>query len=341
MKPSPFLYINEKPCPQTIKLLKSTYLGTKGAKYKLKNTDQRIKELDSPLYLSLKRKNSILGNITFCRRNSIWYIRYFAFHSSFQSGEKRKHSNNKKGIIKTNLEEFFESVLNNKFKGEKCNGFYAYIDPLNERSSWFSKVFRFQKIDSLATQTFSRLFPKKSNRFIVSNYNETIGQKLQQQYSNHLFFFQDLLKKSLFYCLRNDENEIIAIARCTKAEWEIERLPGRFGKTLTKIIPFIPVLNLFIKPKQHRFLVTDSVYIKNNEKEILEELFSSLLAHFNERIIFWWVSQQDTLYNQVKNKIRWGIMHRFLSVPAVDVVFKGKKEIISEKPVFTFGQDFV
>src|SRR5690606_41375466 len=90
--------LSDHPEPGIIELLKATRLGTKGATYRHLDTEKRINELVTPLFLYIQRREKVLGNITFCRRSlptsvNVFYIRYFAFDrkwSAYEGEEQEK-----------------------------------------------------------------------------------------------------------------------------------------------------------------------------------------------------------------------------------------------------------
>lgn len=164
MSLSSLFKIRYEASPQLLDLLSKTTLGTNGAKYKHLDTRKRILEADDPLYLSLERKGRLIGNITLCRRGSMWYIRYFAFDSIFQTGSKQKSTGRSNSFLKREIGSFFDEVFEGAHSVEKPDSFYAYIDPKNDRSKWMSTNFGFQTVGHLATQTFSRINPKSSDK---------------------------------------------------------------------------------------------------------------------------------------------------------------------------------
>ena len=69
-----------------VELLSGVELGTNGAKYVHLDIKERIKEADNPLSFSLERNNRLIANITFCERDTGYYLRYFAFSRHFRVG---------------------------------------------------------------------------------------------------------------------------------------------------------------------------------------------------------------------------------------------------------------
>ncbi len=325
-------------------LLQKTTLGTNGARYQHLNTREIIDDLDNPLFLTLERNNSVLGNVTFCKREKNWYIRYFAFDQIFQRKKSNSINNlndssnfkSKKIGLKSTLNNFFEESLKTE---NDC--FYAYIDPKNLRSKFMCENFGFQSIGKLITHSFSRLYPKSAaNIEEIVDINE-IGN-INLKFENHLFYTNFHPKRTNIYALKNERGEIICSARIQKAHWRIESLPGKFGKTWVKIIPFIPILNKLLNPKDYRFLVTDMVFCKDNNPDYLSTFFEGILAQENYKLMLWWIDEKDKL-NDLQKKISWGIFKQFLGNPMVDVVtkFDESKKIDFEKTIFVSGIDLI
>jgi hypothetical protein len=340
---NPIFKIREQVTESIIRLLEQTTLGTNGAKYKHLDTSRRIHESDNPLFLTLERNDKVLGNITFCRREKDWYIRYFAFHSLAQAGEKKKKEDKGNSLLKRELNQFFDDCFTGKTDGNKVRSMYAYIDPKNDRSIWMSANFGFHVIRQLATQSFSRVKPQASDR-LEHLYNwEEIKELVESNYGDHGYYINTHASKAPFYVLRNEFGEIIACTRVTKVNWQIVRMPGKLGGILTKAIPFVPVLRKLIRPDHHTFLVPEIVCIKNNDPKILDELFSSILERERLNLILWWIDSREPLYVNVKNKMDWGLLHKLIGSTPVDVVQKtaNNEVLFNDRPVFVTAWDMV
>jgi hypothetical protein len=333
--------VRETPTEGIITLLEQTTLGTNGAQYRHLDTRKRILEADNPLFLSVERNERVLGNLTFCRRGTTWYIRYFAFASTVQSGKSGKKVIGGNSIYKKEIAVFFNEVLTTQTFG-KVNRMYAYIEPRNERSMWMGEQFGFEKVATLATQSFSRYSPKSSSRIQKLENWEDVAPVVRSTYSSHNFYHENHIQKGPFYTLRNHSGEILALAATTHVTWEIVRLPGKYGKVLTKIIPFIPLLNRIIRPENHSFLVMDAVCLPSQNPNDLEELFAGILHAENKNLILWWIDEKDSLYNEVKTKLKWGLLHTLVGVNPVDVMERHSKHASHEdRPVFVSAFDLV
>ncbi len=310
----PAFQLYETATPELIQFLSNTVLGTHGAKYQHLDTQERIEQLENPLHLSLIRSEKILGNITFSRRGKNWYVRYFAFDVLYKRSSKKNNQQSKKSILKNEIRQFFK----NKLDSGEVDCFYAYIDPKNDNSHLLAKVLGFRKANKLTTQTFSRFRPTISTRFtLIDDLNMQRGL-IHNQFSNYSFFHeQNHLGK--MYCLRNEQSEIIAFACCHLLKWKIHRLPGKLGQLAVNFIPFVPVLNQLINPHHHKFIGIDNVWVVDNDSELLDELFNSILAYEKLKLIVWWANTSDVaLYN----KTNWGAMHALFNSSPVNLYYQ-------------------
>ncbi len=335
----PIFKFRTEPNEEIIDLLDSVTLGTDGAQYKHLDTREKIQEADNPLYLSMERREKVLGNVTFCRRGKNWYIRYFAFDSAMQSQGTKKSSS--KGLLKRELNAFFDHQL----ESEEVDSFYAYIDPRNVKSLWMSENFGFKTVGKIATQSYSSIDKLKTKRVQMDAQPTEIPQEIDSHFRVQNFYFTEQLEKGEHFSIRNEAGELIAFAKATSAHWQIKRLPGKMGGTLVKLIPFLPLISRLVKPKSHRFVTVEAVYIKDNIPQVLKELFDGILAHSGRRIIFWWVDETDDLYRSVHAKIKWGILHKLIGVNQVNLVKRSlagrSNQQRTNKVNYTSGFDFI
>lgn len=332
----PIFKLREQVTEGIIQLLESVTLGTDGAHYRHLDTRERIHEADNPLYLSMERHEKVLGNITLCRRENNWYIRYFAFSAGMQAGGKQK-SNAKDGLLRRELEKFFQQAMEN----EGVDQFYAYIDPRNVKSLWMSENFGFSTVAKVATQTFSRTSWKKSTR--VRREEHDLPVEVVERFKKRPFFFNDQLNKLPYYSIRDKDGELLAFAKGYTADWEISRLPGKWGGVLTKLIPFVPFVRKVIRPKSHSFLVPEAVYVKGDSSELLNELFEGMLSIEKKNLLIWWVDEKDPLYAKSHKNVRWGLLDRMVGVNHADVVVRSKDGNSKglNDPIYTSGFDFI
>lgn len=338
---NPPFYLRESPTEELLDLLDETVLGTSGARYRHLDTRNRVFAADNPLFLTLERTKKVLANVTFCRRGTAWYIRFFAFQGALQASGKSHSLEKRKGVLKNELNQFFGAALRGNVSDEKVESFYAYIDPKNERSKWMSENFGFRVAGQLVTQSFSRVYPKPSKKLHKIDDWNLVSTRVRNEFSKHTHYDEAHISTPPFYVLLDEQGEQIAGAHIMTVRWEIERLPGKYGAMLTRLIPFLPLLRKLIRPKNHQFIVPDCVWSKQNNPDVLQELFSAILYEEKLNLLLWWSDQQEDLYNSVKNKVKWGLFHKLVGAAPVDVVVLENegKEIAS--PFFVKGWDMV
>ena len=321
---------------ELVQLLEQTTLGTNGAMYRHLDVPERIYQTDAPLSFSLRRNEYLLANITFCKRDFGLYLRYFAFDKRFQSAGKARQTMHK-SALKQEIEGVFQRVTSeNPGSLDMC---YAYIDARNARSKWMSEQFGFQTKAKLASQSFSRRYPKKSGRISKEIPTDEHLSLIKSNYGHYTAYFDHYLKQGEVHCLRSSDGTLMTLAKFTNVTWEISRLPGSWGGIFVKALPFIPVLRKMVQVKKHQFLVPEAVCVAGKDPKLLTEFLEGVL-HMEERhTMLWWMDERDELYVQVKEQVNWGILHQILGVAPVDVVIRG--DFNPKEPMFIAAFDMI
>lgn len=336
--------IRREPTESIIRLLDKVTFGTEGAHYRHLDTREKIMEVDAPLFYTLERGEKAIGNITLCERETDWYLRYFAFDPLLQGKGKKRSKGEKNSRLKKEVSLFFDRLFEGEFSSQKARSVYAYIDPKNQKSLWMSEAFGFTKVRTVVTQSFSRVKPQLSTRFVTDIKWEDVSELISESCRDHSYFHTVQVKKGPFFGLRNESGELIAFLKITRAEWEISRLPGKAGGLTVKLLPYIPWLNRLFRPANHRFIVPDSVWVKGNDPKVLMELFESVLASEKKNLMLWWIDKEEPFYTKVKSSVKWGMLHKIIGVSDVDLVVKASKNVENEvrsKVHFVSGYDFV
>jgi len=321
--------------PDLVQLFERTVLGTNGAKYKHLDVAQSVAHTDNPLSFSLRRREQLIANITFCQRPFGLYLRYFSFDSKFQS--KGKARMNPKSVLKVQIEEVFQDLETNY--GGTQNYCYAYIDTKNVRSKWMSETFGFKTKAKLATQSYSRLFPKQQQNLSIEKINSEHLSLIEQTYQHYTAYLTYYFENGEIACLRDDDGKLLAMAKFEKVRWEIQRLPGKLGGLQVQLLPYLPLLNRLIQPEEHSFLVPEVVCNPSGDIKDVDRLFEGMLAKEHLHSMLWWNDTRDELYQKAQQKINWGLLHQLIGVAEVDVVFRGDFE--PKEPVFIAAFDMV
>lgn len=318
-----------------VALFEQTVLGTNGAKYKHLDVAQSVAHTDHPLSFSLRRRENLLANITFCKRPFGLYLRYFAFDKRFQS--KGKARMNPKSQIKKEIENVFLDITT-KYPGTQAYC-YAYIDAKNVRSKWMSETFGFQTKAYLNTQTFSRVFPKAAAQLRKEKIEGEVFHTIESHYSHYSAYFTHFFENGTVYALFDDKGKRLAFAQFHQVRWEIQRLPGKLGGLQVKLLPYIPFLRKLIQPKEHTFLVPDVVCNPSGKIADVSRLFEAVLAQEKLNTMLWWNDTRDPLYQKAQQQFKWGLLHQIIGVAKVDVVVRGDFE--PKEPVFIAAFDMV
>lgn len=321
--------------PDLIRLFENTVLGTNGAKYKHLDVAQSVAHTDHPLSFSLRRREQLIANITFCKRPFGLYLRYFAFDKRFQS--KGKARMNPKSQIKQEIETVFQQITA-QYPGAD-NYCYAYIDAKNVRSKWMSETFGFQTKAYLATQSFSRIWPKANSTLKEERMNAELFDTIEKNYGHYTAYFTHFLEKGTVYSIFDSNGKRLAFAQFHKVRWEIQRLPGKLGGLQVKLLPYIPFINKLIQPKEHTFLVPEVVCNPSGNIADVQRLFEAVLAKEQLHSLLWWNDTRDGLYQKAQETFSWGPLHQMIGVAMVDVVVRG--DFQPKEPIFIAAFDMV
>lgn len=338
--------IRHEATPALIALLTQTTLGTNGARYRHLDTKTRIFEADNPTFISLERDGKVQGNITLCNRGKRFYVRYFAFANQKQASKNVNKHGKRNSRLKFEMASFFDDILDGKIENtEVPDALYAYIDPANERSKWMAEQFGFRTEAQLISQSFSRTKPRKQERVSLIDNQEMIDSCLEKIRQTHAYFIEDHAKRGPYYAKFDENGEIVAFAKITRANWVIERLPGLLGGLFTHLIKYTPGIRRIVKPEHHQFLVPESVWVKDNRPNDLSDLLEGILAAEEVNMMIWFVDRRESLWRETRQLIDWGLFHKMTPQPIVDVVVLRKNPLkmdeLRNKPIFVAGWDMV
>ena len=132
---------------------------------------------------------------------------------------------------------------------------YAYIDLENDRSRLFSERFGFEFYSHIVSRTYSRKNPKKNANIVNIKSWDSISKTISDEYGADEFYHEAHIKNGDYIGLTDNQGNLIAFAEFTKVHWRILSFPGRFGSVLVKVLPYLPILNKLINPKDHFFIV--------------------------------------------------------------------------------------
>ena len=100
-----------------------------------------------------------------------------------------------------------------------------------------------------------------------------------------------------------------------------------------------------MKPKNHSFLVPESLWVKDNDPGVLSALLEGILAAEKVNMMLWFVDRREPLWRECRQYVDWGLFHKMTPQPVVDVVLLRKNPLkmdeLRSKPIFVAGWDMV
>ena len=225
---------------------------------------------------------------------------------------------------------------------------YAFVESKNERSKNMVLQSGFDHLRSFITIGFSRFNPKPAEMVVrlQESEREEIKSILNNSYKGYSFFSLDNLFMDGQYYIIRDEGEIVAGMKAVHSEYRIVNVPGIGGWILRTILPFIPLFNRLVTKSSFRFLVFDTIYVKEGRETLLGPLFETALASegFNSALIM--LDQDGPVTAKIKNNVKLGavgkllnlrpnyVYGRFVNVP------ESEKASFFKSPVYMSGVDF-
>lgn len=313
-------------------LLTETTIGTNGAKYRHLHTANKIDDLHQPHYFTLFRHEKAVANITICERPisvgdkfiNTFYLRYFAFARSFQTKHKVT-SKSKSSVLYTFARELLAtSNLNIDEPQFNPKIFWAIIDPENDRSLQMGDRFGFKTIVKIKTLAFSRV--KLRNTPQVTRLTEAekpeVLQLIRHFYEGYNSRSEVHLFKHNHFFVFKDKGEILAGIQANPVAWRIDAFPGKFGKLLVKVIPYVPFVNRIINPANHQFLATEGLFWKKGHENQIDKLLEGVLHLQKCHSMLLWTDERDERVISVLQKTKLGLLQKLKADNTVNLVAK-------------------
>jgi hypothetical protein len=314
-------------------LLSNITIGTNGAKYCHLHTSSKIHHLYKPHFIYIKRHEKAIANVTVCERpifvkNEIidsYYVRYFAFSPLLQTKNISIKKTKRHTFFDTYLKAIFSSsTLNPKNKTSKASLFWAYIDPINNRSLQMGERFGFETIGYFKTYGFSRFFPKKQHNVqkITTKDKPTVLQLLKTFYKDYSFYSTVHLFKNNDYYILKHKGKIVAGIQIHKVLWRIDAMPGFKGKLTVKTLPYIPLIKRVINPKKFHFLAVDHFFWLDEYKNQVPKLLEGVLALTKHHSMLMWIDDADDFMIDTITSFKLGLLHKIKSDNSIQIVAK-------------------
>ena len=338
-----------------------------GLRFQLQNIASRIEAYkDEIRFVSLYKKSQITGTVGACYRITgqgnlrypSSYIRYLAFHTTYQSGINWKK--NQRKAIRTEKDDSFKQKTLEIFskphlldykeidENEK-HVMYAFLESMNERSKNLVHQAGYEYIRSFLTVAFSRFSPKTDDR--VSRIRSDDDRKkmellLLDYYKNHSFFTMEYAFHGDRYYILKEDDEIIAGVNALPSVYKIYDVPGVWGWVLMKILPETPWFKRLFHPEEFRHIVFDAIYCREGREDDLACLLESVCATEGYFTGLTWLDDRSYLFEKIRTGVKMGALNRMLNAKPGLVYAKfinfteAEKEAFYDAPAYISGFDF-
>ncbi len=350
-----------------IDILNHAVQGSEGGmRFSLQNIASRIVAYENQIrFLSLYRKNKILGTVGACFRISgqgilrfpTTYIRYLAFQSTYQSDINWRKK--ERPVIKHESDDSFKQKtlelfskprlleLPYNFESDK-HIMYAFIESMNERSKNLVHQAGYEYIRSFLTVAFSRFSPANDKRVtrLPENRKKEMEELLNTYYRNHSFFTTQYAFYGRQYYILCEGDEIIAGVCAIPSSYKVYDVPGIWGWVMMKVLPGTPYFRRLFRPGEFRFLLFDAIYCRKGREKVLATLFESACAAEGYNTGLTWLDDRSDLYDTLRGGVNMGVLNRMLNAKPGLVyarfinMTEQEKEPFYDSPAYVSGFDF-
>lgn len=305
-----------------------------GLRFQLQNIPTRIAEYkDQIRFVSLYRKNKLTGTVGSCYRITgqgklrypSSYIRYLAFHSTYQTDISWKKRT--KVIIKPEKDDSFKQKTLEIFSKPHLLDFkqinehdkhimYAFLESMNERSKNLVHQAGYEYIRSFLTVAFSRFSPKTDSRVTkisTTEEKEKMESLLLEYYRDYSLFSTDYAFYGDKYYVLKENDEIIAGVCAIPSSYKIYDMPGVWGWIYMKVLPRAPYFKRLFHPEEFRHLVFDAIYCKRGKEKLLANLFESVCASEGFHTGLTWLDDRCELFDRIRSGVKMGALNRMLN----------------------------
>ncbi|KAA5545021.1 GNAT family N-acetyltransferase [Adhaeribacter rhizoryzae] len=337
------ILLGPEPTPEIINLLRNTVYGTHGPRYQHTGHENKINHILNPFFFQLLKDEQVIG--TYClsqRRVKIATGEALSFYGRYFSIAPQYKGQGYGSLLKKEAIAYIERTTTPPFF------FYSYIEESNQRSLAISKKDGYQPIGTLEAVLFSRLYPQQDARFsrLSSDKYPDMLLQLQTTYQDYTLVQLDRVFYEQNYFVLKENGEIIAGVQANPVAWHIVHMPGLTGKIVMQVLPYVPVLNRLINPRNHQFLALEAVYVKPGHEKALLILLESTLAYFGYTSALLMLDVNCPLRQQLKSLGHLGLMHALNKSIYTQVMVKTRgitqKEIKSypKQPIYASAFDF-
>lgn len=310
--------------PSGIALLKETVWGTPGAlRYQHHNTEEKIHRQLDPWFLYLEKDGETIGILCLDHRSiaglDAFYIRYFSFSEGLRRkdakiDEPEAHASKGQGAFKRFAQSFFSkpTPLLEAVGIEKAV-FYAFVELENARSRDMVAQMGLSQHGQFSTLVFSRIFHRKHPQVRRARPEEypQLRAMVATAYEDHAFYSDHgLFYKDNFFVVEVG-GKIVAGLQAHPVQWRIIDIPGRSGKILIRVLPYLPIVRRLMHPDAFRFAAVEGLFCLPGHESQLQPLLEGTLSHLGLHNLLIWLSTDSSLIPKIREHVRLGLLEKF------------------------------
>ena len=285
--------------------------GNEGAVYQNMKVSSHIPLIVNPTLFAIERDERILGTGVFSNMEitsgstayNCQYVRYFAMDPETRG----------QGIMKRFS---LRGMLLVRGRESRKTVYFALVERGNKASFKAVQNTGYTHVGTIKTFGFSRFFPKGKvnfSRLTEETDKEQMLTKLKEFYGNHsLVQFNPVFLDNQYVVVKNELGDILAGCQYHRCHWKVNRLPGKSGKLLLKLLPKIPLLNKIFNPNKFEFLAFEAIYFQSGKEQLLQQLFESILHEEKLNAAMFWLDEKDPMVEIIGRKFSLGLIHSFL-----------------------------
>jgi hypothetical protein len=332
--------VEATPSEELLEHMHATVLGQPGSfRYQHTNLEDRLKTPGENYYMYLRKAGKMLGSVGFCGKpaeteglkHDSWLIRYFSIKAPMRSvPKKRKEKADLKDENKrsTVLGRFIQPIFAEPSQLREINQeehppsiIYATIEQKNLRSMNFSAQMGLETVGEMASFSFSRLQPKKSDRVeqLPEHDQEKMLALLKTYYKEYTLVFTDPLFKNKDYYVIRDQDRVVAGLQIYPVTWRIVDFGSKTTNRLIRIGSRIPWVHKRITPEKLDLLAFDGIYCEPGYEASLYELMEGVLALSGRYLAMIMADTSSELYGIFEKQEKLGLVHKVIGTFKADI----------------------
>ncbi len=331
--------VESSPGDELIEHLHSTVLGTPGGfRYQQTNFSDRLSSLGENYFLFLRKSGKMLGSLGFCGRSAevegvphdSWLIRYFSIKAPMRSvpTRKKEQADMKTESKRTSvLGRFLQpvgtnpSILRAEAKEDVPAIMYGIVEQKNLRSLNFSTQMGLETVGEMASFSFNRMIPGKSDRVeqLPGIEQASMLALIREYYRDYTLFIPDPLFKDDQYYVIKESGRVVAGLQVYFVTWRIVDFGSGLTNRLIRLITRIQWVRKRINPDELRLLAFDGIYCEPGYESTLYELMEGVLERTNTYLAMLMMDTGSDLYTIFREHKKLGILHKVLGTFMADI----------------------